>query len=341
MADKTEEPTPRRLRQAREQGDIAVSGALSQAVALVVALAIAPAWVAATLGAVSIAIRDAISGRALGSAELGLTILGLTLPLVAAVAFATFVTGFVQSGGSFSPGRALPKLERLNPLAGLGGLFSLERVTGILRVLVAATAILLLTKSSLLELCASLSGTPGEIGAALALAGTGALRIARDAAAVGLALGLLDLLVVRRAWRRRWMMTRAEAQREFRETEGDPELKAARRRAHQEVLISAQLGAVERARVVIVNPTHFATALEYEESAHEAPRIVAQGQGEIARRIIDAARAHGVPVVRDLPVARALAELEVGDEIPEALYEAVATILRELIDGDERALEDR
>jgi flagellar biosynthesis protein FlhB len=337
MADKTEEPTPRRLRQAREQGDVAISGALSQSVAFLVALAIAPAWVAATFAAVSTSIRNAASGRALAPAELGFLVLALTLPLVGAVAFATFVSGSVQGGGLFHLGRAVPKLERLNPLAGLGALFSLERATSILRALVAATVVLLLAASSLRELAPALAGTAGQIDAALGLAGTAAARIARDAALVGLALGLLDFVVLRRAWRRRWMMTRAEAQREFKETEGDPEIKAARRRAHQEVLIRAQLGAVERARVVIVNPTHFATALEYQESEHAAPRVVAQGQGEIARRIIDAARAHGVPVVRDLPVARALSELEVGDEIPEALYEAVAMILRELIEGEARA----
>ncbi len=109
-------------------------------------------------------------------------------------------------------------------------------------------------------------------------------------------------------------MTRAEVQRDFREAEGNPELKAARRRAHQEVLFSAQLAAVERARVVIVNPTHLATALCYDEAEDAAPKIVAQGQGELARQILDVARAAGVPVIRDVPVARALMDLEVGEE---------------------------
>jgi flagellar biosynthesis protein FlhB len=142
-------------------------------------------------------------------------------------------------------------------------------------------------------------------------------------------------LLVRRAFSKRWMMTRAEVQRDFRDAEGNPELKAARRRAHQEVLFSAQLAAVERARVVIVNPTHLATALGYDEAEDAAPKIVAQGQGEQARRILDVARAAGVPVIRDVPVARALMDLEVGEEIPEALYEAVAEILRELMPAED------
>lgn len=333
MSEKTEQPTPRRLRQAREQGDVAVSFALTQAVSFLVALALAPSLVEASFGAVSSALRNAVRGQTLSPAELAVTILALTLPLLAGVAFTAFVAGFVQSGGMVQASRVLPRLERLHPWNGLRGLFSLERSVGVLRALVAAAAVAYLAKSCLTELAPALAGTPGELGKAFGLAGIAAARIARDAAVVGLVLGLLDFVVLRRAWTRRWMMTRAEVQREFKENEGDPELKAARRRAHQEVLFSAQLGAVERARVVIVNPTHFATALEYEESEHAAPLVVAQGQGEAARRIIDAARASGVPVIRDVPIARALAELEVGDEIPEALYEAVAVILREVLDA--------
>jgi flagellar biosynthesis protein FlhB len=79
-----------------------------------------------------------------------------------------------------------------------------------------------------------------------------------------------------------------------------------------------------------VNPTHLATALRYDEGeGDEAPVVVANGEGDLAKRIVEAAHAYGVPVVRDVPLARALAELEIGEQIPEALYEAVAEILRE------------
>jgi flagellar biosynthesis protein FlhB len=131
-------------------------------------------------------------------------------------------------------------------------------------------------------------------------------------------------------------MSKDDVRREFREAEGNPEVRAQRRRAHQEALVGSLLNAVKDATVVVVNPTHLATALHYvAEDAESAPRVVAQGQGELARAIIEAARAYGVPCVRDVPVARALAELEVGDEIPEALYEAVAEILRELARTEE------
>ena len=100
-------------------------------------------------------------------------------------------------------------------------------------------------------------------------------------------------------------------------------------------MTGATLGALKTASVVIVNPTHLATALKYaDEEEQTAPAVVAQGQGEMAKLIVEAARAYGVPIVRDVPVARALNELEVGDEIPEALYEAVAEILREIWQGE-------
>jgi type III secretion protein U len=96
------------------------------------------------------------------------------------------------------------------------------------------------------------------------------------------------------------------------------------------MLAAATVGNVRHASVVVVNPTHVACALRYEEAEGDAaPVVVASGEGDLAQRIIRAAHDYGVPVVRDVPLARALIELEVGDAIPEALYEAVAEILRE------------
>jgi flagellar biosynthesis protein FlhB len=340
MSDKTEPPTPRRLRKAREQGDLVVSPALSQAVSFLVALVLVPSLCVRSFGAVAEVIGVAIDGRTLTGAEVAFTVLSLCVPVLAACAVTSLSVGLVQNGGAFLPGRALPRLERLNPVAGFAGLFSLERLTSLLRALFTAAIVVLITVWSFEAITPSLANTVGELRAAIGLASDAAFGIARDAAFVCLGFGLLDYVVVRRAWLGRWRMTRAEVQREFKETEGDPELKAARRRAHQEVLLSAQLSAVERARVVVVNPTHFATALEYDESEHAAPRIVAQGQGEIARLIIARARAHAIPIIRDIPVARALAELEVGEEIPEALYEAVAEILREVYTSENPASSD-
>jgi type III secretion protein U len=158
-----------------------------------------------------------------------------------------------------------------------------------------------------------------------------ASTLAWQVALVGLLLGAADLVVSRRAWTDRLKMTKAEVRREYKETEGDPQLKAARARAYGELVARATIAGVKNASVVVVNPTHLACALRYDEKeGDEAPVVLASGEGDLAARIVRAAEEAGVPVVRDVPLARALIELEVGDAIPEALYEAVAEILREV-----------
>jgi flagellar biosynthesis protein FlhB len=126
-------------------------------------------------------------------------------------------------------------------------------------------------------------------------------------------------------------MSKDEVRREHKDAEGDPQLKAARERAHGEMLAQATLANVRNATVVVVNPTHLACALLYDENGgNDAPVVIATGTGEFAARIVRAAHDHVVPVLRNVPLARALADLHVGEVIPEALYEAVAEILREV-----------
>lgn len=335
--EKTEAPTPRRLRKAREQGDVPVSSVLSQAVGFVAALALLPGACLAAASTIAELLRSAIQGRALLPGEIARVVLVLTLPIVAAAAFGAVALSVAQSGGNVSFGRILPNLSRLDVVQGLRGLFAGQRLFGVVRALVGAAVCVALVLVVLRAMLPSLAHTAGELNPALAVGAASARRLLWWVAGLGLAIGLLDWVVTHRAWRKRWMMSPSEVKREYRENEGDPELKAARRRAHQEALLTNTLYAVKDASVVIVNPTHLACALRYDEAEDAAPRVVAQGQGDIARRIVEAAHHYGVPVVRDVPVARALSELEIGDEIPEALYEAVAEILRELWEGEQRS----
>jgi type III secretion protein U len=123
-------------------------------------------------------------------------------------------------------------------------------------------------------------------------------------------------------------MTRDEVRREHREDEGDPQHRAERRRIHRALVEAAP---VSRATCVVVNPTHVAVALHHARDEADAPRVLAKGLGASAARIRSAARRAGVPIVRDVALARALYRLaEVGDEIPEELYEAAAAVLAHL-----------
>lgn len=338
MTDKTEQPTPRRLRKAREEGDSPVSVALAQGVGFVAAIAVLPALGAAAMSEFSDLVRRALEqpGSAAAPSEIAAAVLRLSVPLLLAVSLASAAVAFAQTGGVLATKKLVPDLARLNPAIGIKNLVSLERLTALARSLVAATLVAWLAIALFETHAADLSGTAGRVEAALSVAALVGRKLLWIAAAVGLALAAVDVLVVRRAYLARHRMTKDEVKREFRESEGDPEVKAARRRAHQEALAGASIAAVKQATVLIVNPTHLATALRYVEDEDSAPRVVGQGQGELARKMIEAAHAYGVPVVRDVPVAQALRDLEIGDEIPEVLYEAVAEILREIWENERK-----
>lgn len=337
MSEKTEAPTPQRLRRARAQGDVPVSAALGPAIAFVVALAVAPGALAALAARAAARLTGVLAGGpppgTVPAWVIG-DVLALTVPVLLATAAAGTAAGLVQTGGVVTLHKVAPDLTRIDPLTGVKNLVSGPRLLSLVRALIGALLVSWLATRALLTHGADLAHSVGNPSAVAALAGALAGQVAWLAALVGLALGAVDLLVTRYTWWRRLRMSPDEVKREHKESEGDPELKAARQRAHQEVLTGATLAAVRQATVVVVNPTHLASALRYDEAEDDAPRVLAQGRGELARRIIDEARAHGVPVVRDVPVAHALADLAEGERIPEALYEAVATILRELWEAE-------
>jgi type III secretion protein U len=173
-------------------------------------------------------------------------------------------------------------------------------------------------------------------GKAMQLAGTLVQMLGTRIAAIILVFGAVDLLITRFEWRRGLRMSKDEVKREHRENDGNPEQKAARERAHHEMLASASVTAVKQAKVLVVNPTHIACALRYdEEEGDEAPVLLAHGEGDLAKRMMEAARAYGIPIVRNVAVARMLKTMTIGEEIPETLYEAVAEILKDAEEQEE------
>lgn len=346
MADKTEEPTPRRLRKARSEGDSPLSSYAAQSMAFVVAVALVPGTVAATwhhaagdLRRVALALSDP-SNLTMSPLVLALDgsvplVIALVLPLLVAVGASGALAHVVQTGGAFAPGRLALELDRLDPASGFKRLFSLMRLFAVARSLVAGglvAAFAYATLSDHLGDLARMAGRPQWVGPAVSALGR---SLAWKVAVLGVFLGALDLIVMRRAWLRRLRMTKEEVKREVRESEGDPHMKAARDRAHRELLTEATLANVRNATVVVVNPTHLACALRYDESAGDsAPVVLAAGEGALASGIVRAAQTFGVPVIEDVPLAHALLELSPGSAIPEALYVAVAEILREVAAGE-------
>jgi type III secretion protein U len=344
MSEKTEQPTPKRLRKAQEEGDSGVSFFAGQAIGFLVVVTLLPTGATAFATRIADSIRTAISKAespsplaALDAADVCGTVVAYSLPLVFAAAVASGVTSLVQSGGVLATKRLSPRFDRLDVFQGLKQLVSWPRLFAVARAAAGAALVAWLVVRALRGHAADVARTAGQLHHAGRVAGALALSIARDAALVGVGLAVVDVIVTRRQWLSRLKMSKEEIKREMKEGEGDPELKAARERAHQEMLASAAIANVKNATVVVVNPTHLACALRYdEESGDHAPVVVAKGEGDLAERIVRAAHDYGVPVLRDVPLARALVELEIGDAIPEALYEAVAEILRELWEDKEK-----
>jgi type III secretion protein U len=347
VSEKTEEPTPRRRRRARQEGDSPASAYAAQALAFLVAIALVPACVSAawahaakTLqGVLSAAPHPTLASLVAAARRSALGVLVLTLPLLAASGAAGALAQGVQTqagqggGGVFAFGRLVPKLERLDLAAGSKRLFSSVRLFAVARAFAAGGVVGALAYAGLSDAAPDLAHTAGRVRWIGAVVSNVAGTLLWRAAWLGLLLGAVDMVVMHRAWLVRNRMSKDEVKRELKESEGDPLIKAARERAHRELLTQATIAGVRSASVVVINPAHLACALRYDERAGDgAPVVVAAGEGDFAAAIVRAARASGVPVVRDVPLARALVELSVGDAIPEVLYEAVAEILREVSD---------
>jgi len=336
LSDKTEEPTPRRLRKAQEEGSSPISAFASQSVAFLAAVAIAPAAILALATHASGDLRAAVARAADPSpkldfdpAAIGTSILLLAAPIVGAAAIAAAVTSVVQSGGVVAMKKLAPKLDRLDFVAGLRQLFSATRLMAIGRAALFGAGVGYLAFGILRAGIADLAHTAGRLEQVAVVSSAMLKSMALRTAILGIFLGVVDIVVTRTSWRKKLRMSKDEVRRERKEADGDREIKSARERAHREMLASATITSVAHATVVVTAP-HVACALRYDEGAsNNAPIMVASGRGDLAAHLIEAARKNGVPIVRNLSVARALLELEIGTAIPEALYEEVAEIIRE------------
>jgi flagellar biosynthetic protein FlhB len=327
--DRTEAPTPRRLEKAKEEGQVALSReAVSFATLLAAALGcgLTLPWLGTDLMR---AMRGLLAmppgGDAIAAAGALFTAAGsLLLPvlgLVAAVAVAATLaqTGWPQKGFT-------PEFGRLNPWTGLTRLVGPQALAELLRTLAKLLAV-----GAALWLAAD----PGVLGTALMRPAGGLLAqaagLAWDLVVAALlafaVVAVLDLVWTRYSHLRRLRMSREELREELRDSEGDPQVRARRRRIAEGRARRRMIGAVPQAAVVITNPTHYAVALAYRQGEQAAPRLVAKGVDSMAARIRAVAEAHGVPIVSDPPLARALHRLEPETEIPPEHWQAVAAIL--------------
>jgi flagellar biosynthetic protein FlhB len=341
--DRTEEATPKRIKEAREKGDIAKSMELTSAILMISVLIFFYFYGGAFLNGLSSVIRDIYSSLAtttitprsfpslaMWMSERGILILGPVLLLVIIMAL---LVNYLQVGVIFAPKALGPNWERINPMTGLKRIFStrglVELIKGILKMLIVGTIIYVYLADRVKDYPFLTYMTPSQIIGSL---GSDLLKIGGYVGIAYLIMAVADFTYQRWEWKRKLRMTRQEVKDEFRQTEGNPELRSRLRSMQREMSRNRMMAETARATVVVTNPVHVAVALKYDEDdITAAPEVVAKGQRKVAERMKEVARDNDVPIKESPALARALFQsCEVGDEIPYAYYKAVAEILAEI-----------
>ncbi len=340
--ERTEMASRRQLREAYKKGRISRSQDMSAWVAIGAFCVMLPTLIGAgsnvgTEQFVHIAsvIRHPEVTGALGVMETAFTgipvILGSTLATVSVV---VLIVSVVQGGVHL---RGVPaKFEQFNLLNGIKRIFGLQALWEGAKALMKTAAVGVALYAVIAGLMPVLTASGSfSVQRLMEVASSGVGTLLVTAVAVGVGLAVLDVLVVARRNRKHTRMTKKQARDEHKNTEGDPLIRGQRRARQMAMSRNRMIAAVADSDVVLVNPTHVAVALRY-EPGKSAPRVVAKGKGIIAERIRDRATEAGVPLVRDIPLARALhGACELGQEIPADLYTAVARVLV-FVDGLKR-----
>lgn len=251
------------------------------------------------------------------------------LPVVAAAALAGLAADLAQVGLNLTAHPLAPKLDRLDPVAGIKRIVSRRALVELCKSLAKITVVAAAAYSAVapqLKLFGGMSLLGLEQG--MSLAGGLAWQVASRTLAALFLVAAADYAYQRWEHEQSLRMTREEVKRELKETDGDPKLRARIRRRQREISRRRMMAAVPKSDVIITNPSHYACALVYKGGEMRAPRLVAKGKDHTALRIREVGREHRVPVVSDAPLARALfSSVEIGDEVPPELYRAVAEVL--------------
>jgi len=337
--ERTEPASQRRLEQAREEGQVPQSRELSTFLVLIAGAGgiwVLGNWFTERIGAVlrhglMLDRKAAFDSQAMGTrlVELSGDALVTLLPLFLLLLVAAVAGPFVMGGRVFAPKALSPDFTRLDPLTGLGRMFSLhglaELVKAVAKTLLIGGVVMWVVRHEHESLFALL-GQPVEAGLD---AFARMLLFAALATVAGLALvAAMDVPFQLWQYYSKLRMTKEEARQEAKEMEGDPQVKARIRSQQREMARRRMMSEVPKADVVVTNPTHFAVALRYDAQRDGAPRVVAKGAGLVAQKIRALAAEHAVPVLEAPSLARALhRHTDIGDSIPGALYTAVAEVM--------------
>ena len=334
--EKTEKPTPQKLKQARKDGQIPRTQELGTWLGAAAASVLLPMLVGNAfdsarelfiqVGAVADdpepAKLSALLGQALSSFMVTLLPMALGMMLIGTLASAA------QGGVTVATKSMKPTLQKLNPFPGVKRMFGTHGVWEAIKAViktVALTIVIVSTSDKAQELVSASGALPlAEVTRAFT---ESAVLMFRVVGITGLAIAIADYLVVRKQTMKKLKMSHTEIKQEHKQSEGDPHVKAQRRATQMAMSRNRMMSDMADADVLLVNPTHVAVALKY-DPMKGAPRVVAKGAGEVASRLRARADECRVPMVQDIPLARALhGSCEIGQEVPAQLFTAVARVL--------------
>ncbi|MHB8152467.1 MAG: flagellar biosynthesis protein FlhB [Vulcanimicrobiaceae bacterium] len=338
--EQTEQATPKRRSEARKRGQVARSPDLAGAVIFLAAVIVLHSMAPTMLGGIATAMHVAIGNAAQQDAwnvtavwmlfVEALAHMGLVLVVVLGIAFIVgIMANLLQFGFLFTLKPLVPSFSKVNPFSGFQRLFSRQTAFNLLKQVLKLGAVAILLYATLSSHLDQLVRT-GQSSTVDVVGVTGSIifDLGWKFGVFLVIVGLLDYWFNRRQLENSLKMTKQEVKDEFRQSEGSPEAKGAVRRRQREFARRRMMAAVPRATVVVTNPTHFAVALEWDEVTMDAPVVTAKGADLVAKRIRALAVEHGVPIMENPPLARAIYDnVEIDHPVPPTLYAAVAQVI--------------
>lgn len=335
--EKSEEPTPQKLKQARKKGQVGKSKDAVSALVFTGAFAV----LALGVGTMGSKLIDLIVESIEASSRSNLpnvmmvvidkamsTWLAVCLPLLATAMVLALIGNYFQVGFLLTGEPIKPELKKINPIAGLKRLFSVKRLVQVLKQIIQFTLVVLVVWGVIQDSLKTIVLTQRtDLMTSVSVAGELIKDIVIRVIALFLVLGVADFVWQKRVFKKSMMMSKYDVKQEYKQSEGDPHLKGERKRLAQELIMHGSQENTKNADAVITNPVHLAAAIKYDPKKSSAPLLVAKGMRKNAEKIKEIARANQVPILRNVPLAQTLIKLDVDEEIPEELYEAVAEVL--------------
>lgn len=341
--EKTEEPTTKKLSDARKEGQVARSQELITATALLalfIILKLFIPWIGNQMIIVFNKSYQEIelftNGEEVGTvimsgvfSDLLLDTILILLPIFASAVIIAIAINFFQVRWEISFKPMQPRLSKFNPINGFKKIFSRDKVFELVKSIAKVLVIGILAYTTLSgQLTLLFRLTDMDLGPAIVLIGDMIINLGLKISAFFMVIGVADYIYQKLKFMRDMRMTKQEIKDEFKQTEGDPQIRGRIRQKMREASRRRMMQRLPEADVVITNPTHFACALKYDRDANKAPVLIAKGADYLAEKIKEAARENFVPIVENRPLARMLYfNVELDEEIPQELYMMAADVL--------------